>query len=147
MARFGINAVTVSGNIVRDIELRATAGGTEVANFSIAWNESRKGPDGNYTDVAHYFDVVVFGGVGRWLSQNVAKGSPIVVSGVLQQDRWTTEQGDNRSKVKILANNVQPMRGEAAAGTQSQQPEQQATQAPAPVAAPATPVDDGQIPF
>lgn len=105
MASFGINSVTVSGNLTKDPELRSTPSGTTVTNFSIAHNESRKDGAGGYKDVAHFFEVAVFGGVGEWMARNVPKGTPVVVHGVIQQDRWEKD-GQARSKVKILANSV-----------------------------------------
>lgn len=104
---FAVNTLTVSGNLVRDIDLRVLPGGMPVANFSIAHNERRKSRTGDFEDVVHYFDVVMFGGQAEWLSRNVGKGQPVVVSGQLTQERWQDRStGSGRSAVKVRARDV-----------------------------------------
>ncbi len=101
---FQINNVTVSGNLTRDPENRATPGGVSIVSFGLAWNERRKDKaTGEYGDVAHFFDVTAFGGQGEWLARSLKKGDPITVSGTLEQQRWQDKtSGEARSKVGIV---------------------------------------------
>lgn len=130
---FQCNTVTVSGNLTRDPEGRALPSGTTVTTLGIAHNQRRKDQSGEWTDVAHFFDVTVFGGQGDWLVQNVSKGDPLTVSGTLEQQRWvdkTTQE--NRSKVSILARDV--VVGQRVGDRQYQEPStyQQPQAAPSP---------------
>lgn len=100
-----INRVIISGNLTRDPELRELASGTSVASLGVAVNERRK-VDGEWTDVAHYFDVTVWAGQGEACARFLTTGSPVIVDGRLTQDRWENDEGQNRSAVKIVANEV-----------------------------------------
>jgi single-strand DNA-binding protein len=113
---FGINTVTVSGNLTRDPELRSTGGGTAVCGFGIAWNERRKDQQGNWGDVAHFFDVTVWGGQGEWVAKNLTKGTGVVVSGELRYRKWQDQQGNNRSAVDINARNIFVPKGTGGGG-------------------------------
>lgn len=100
-----INSVTLSGNLTRDPELRTLPSGTELCEFGIAVNESRKTDDG-YEDVPHFFDVKVWGNFGNLCARKLAKGTLVSLSGRLQQERWETEDGSKRSKVVIVARDI-----------------------------------------
>lgn len=111
-----INVVAISGNLVRDPELRVTGNGTAVANFSIAVTESRKTGD-TWEDVPSYIDCVVFGRQAEHLQQNVSKGCRAFVAGKLRQRTWEKD-GQKRSTVEIVADRVEykPPKGRAQNG-------------------------------
>jgi single-strand DNA-binding protein len=115
----GINAVAIVGNLTRDPELRSTGGGTSVANLGVAVNERIKKGD-NWEDYANYFDVTVWGRQAEACAEHLIKGSPVAISGHLRQERWSKE-GNNRSKVVIVARDVQFLpssKGKSASGSQ-----------------------------
>ena len=56
-----INQVSITGNLTRDPELRATQGGTPVLSFGIAVNDRRKNAAGQWEDVPNFFECVTFG--------------------------------------------------------------------------------------
>ena len=56
-----INTVTVSGNITRDPEIRATSTGMPVVNMSVAVNMPRRNSDGTWGEDANFFNLVWFG--------------------------------------------------------------------------------------
>lgn len=101
-----INSVVLVGRLTRDAETKQVGAGT-VCKFSIAVNRRRKNGD-NWEDEANFFDVVLWNREG--LSQYLTKGKMIAVDGELRQDRWQ-QDGQNRSKVEIVANNVQLLGG------------------------------------
>ncbi|MDR3145485.1 MAG: single-stranded DNA-binding protein [Treponema sp.] len=110
-----LNNVALIGRLTRDAELKYTAGGQAVCKFSIAVNRRRKNGD-QWEDEANYFDIVLWGRQGESLSQYLIKGKQIGVDGELRQDRWQ-QDGQNRSKVEIVANNIQLLGGgQGAAG-------------------------------
>lgn len=104
-----VNHVTIIGRLTRDAELKYTAGGQAVCKFSIAVNRRKKSGD-QWVDEASFFDVTAWGKTGEALNQYLTKGKQIAVEGELRQDRWE-QDGQNRSKVEIMANNVQLLGG------------------------------------
>jgi single-strand DNA-binding protein len=109
-----LNHVILIGRLTRDAELRYTAGGQAVCKFSIAVNRRRKNGD-QWEDEANFFDIVLWGRQGESLNQYLVKGKMIGVEGELRQDRWQ-QDGQNRSKVEIVANNIQLLGGSGGAG-------------------------------
>jgi single-strand DNA-binding protein len=114
-----INRVILVGNLTRDPELRA-AGSTSVCTMRIAVNDRVKDPNtGEWGDRANYFDIDVFGAQGERCSQWLSKGRQVAVEGRLRYREWESQEGQKRSAVSIVADNVQfigPRDGSAAAG-------------------------------
>lgn len=109
-----INHVTIIGRLTRDIasDERAFAylpNGTARANVSIAVNRSRKNGD-QWVDEVSYFDVTIWGKTAENLKPYLTKGKQIAVEGSLRQDRWQ-QDGQNKSRVVIVADNVQLLGG------------------------------------
>ncbi len=98
------NTVTVVGNVTRDPELRFTQGGMAVVNFGVAWNKRRN--DGE--DEVSFFDVTCFRQLAENVADSVTKGARVVIYGTLSQRSWENQQGERRSKVEILADDVAP---------------------------------------
>ena len=98
------NTVTVVGNVTRDPELRFTPSGAAVANFGLAWN--RKGQ--NDEEVVSFFDVTCWSGLAENVAESITKGSRVVVYGRLDQRSWENQDGERRSKVEIVADDVAP---------------------------------------
>jgi single-strand DNA-binding protein len=99
------NTITIVGNLTRDPELRFTPGGAAVANFGVAWN--MKGRDGA-EDKVSYFDVTCWRQLAENVSDSLTKGSRVVVYGRLDQRSWENQEGERRSKVEIVADDVAP---------------------------------------
>ena len=106
-----INHVVLVGRLTRDAELKYTASGQAVCKFSIAVNRRKKSGD-QWEDEPNFFDIVVWGRQGESLHQYLVKGKMVGIDGELRQDRWQQE-GQNRSKVEIIANYVQLLGGGA----------------------------------
>jgi single-strand DNA-binding protein len=112
-----LNHVVLVGRLTRDAELRYTAGGQAVCKFSIAVNRRRKNGD-QWEDEANFFDIVLWGRQGESLNQYLVKGKMIGVEGELRQDRWQ-QDGQNRSRVEIVANNLQLLGGSGGGSSQA----------------------------
>jgi len=104
-----INRVVLIGRLTRDADLKSTASGQAVCKFSIAVNGRKKNGD-QWGDEPNFFDIVVWGRQGESLHQYLVKGKMVGVDGELRQDRWQ-QDGQNRSKVEIIANYVQLLGG------------------------------------
>ena len=104
-----INRVVLIGRLTRDAELKYTSSGQAVCKFSIAVNRRRKNGD-QWEDEVNYFDIVLWGRQGENINKYLVKGKAVGLDGELRQDRWQ-QDGQNRSKVEIVANNVQLLGG------------------------------------
>ncbi len=104
MAR-SLNQVTLMGNLTRDPELRQTPTGQNVCSFSLALNRSYKDASGEWQEATDYIDIVAWGPLGERVSQYLSKGRRCLVQGRLQSRSWEQE-GQKRSKVEVLANDV-----------------------------------------
>ena len=113
-----INRVTLVGRLVRDAEVRVTQGGMQITKFGLAINRRRKQGD-EWVDEANFFDVVIFGRMGEAVSRYLTKGKQVGVDGELVQNRWE-QDGQTRSKVEVVCNNLQLLggRGDGAGGGQ-----------------------------
>jgi single-strand DNA-binding protein len=112
-----LNHVVLIGRLTRDAELKYTANGQAVCKFSIAVNRRRKSGE-QWVDEPNFFDVVLWGRQGETLNQYLVKGKQVGVDGELRQDRWE-QDGQNRSKVEIVAANLQLLGGGASGGAAS----------------------------
>ena len=99
----GFNKVILMGNLTRDVEVRTTASGQSVANFSLAVNRSWRGQDGQQQDQTSFINCVAWGKVGDIIAQYVRKGSPLLVSGRLDQRSYQDKDGNKRSALKLLS--------------------------------------------
>ena len=116
----------IMGNITRDIELRAISNGTAVADLSLACNRVRTGDDGQKIEEVTFVDVTLWGRQAELASQYLGKGKPVFIEGRLQTDSWTDkETGKQRSKMKVIGENMQfigaPSGGGNSSGGQQQQ--------------------------
>ena len=104
MAASDINQVVIQGRLVRDPEAR---GGGKVAAFSIASNRyfRRNGSD-ETTEEATFVDCTAFGYEAQAVLSNLQKGAPVSIVGRLELNRWQDANGENRSQLRVIANQV-----------------------------------------
>jgi single-strand DNA-binding protein len=103
------NSVTIIGNCTRDPELRYTNNGMQIATFGVALNQRKRNDSGQWEDgETSYFDVTCFRELAENVAESVSKGTRIIVSGTLKQRSWETPDGDRRSKVEVIADEVGP---------------------------------------
>lgn len=102
-----INRVNITGNLTRDPELRATAGGTQILAFGVAVNDRRKNPQtGAWEDVPNFVDCIVFGSRAEAVSRFIAKGSKVAIEGKLRYSAWETREGQRRSKLEVIVDEI-----------------------------------------
>lgn len=104
MAR-SLNQVTLMGNLTRDPELRQTPNGQNVTSFSLALNRSYKDASGEWQEATDYIDIVCWGPLAERVAQYLSKGRRCLVQGRMQSRSWE-QDGQKRSKVEVLANDV-----------------------------------------
>ena len=101
------NTVTLVGNVTRDPEIRFTTGGRGVASFGLAVNR-RYQSNGEWQEQTSFFDVVAWGTLGENAAASLSKGTRVVVYGRLEQRSWETENGEKRSKIEVIADELGP---------------------------------------
>ena len=101
-----INSVIIGGNLTRDVEAKDIGGGRRVTTFTVANNRTYIANGAKNSDVS-YIDVDVWGPQGDNCAKYLQKGSPVVVTGTLKQERWKAQDGSGRSRFKVVAQNVQ----------------------------------------
>ncbi len=113
MSSFSV--VVLVGNLTRDAQLKYTPSGYPISTFGIAINTRKKNGD-QWVDEANFFDIELFGKSAESLNQYLTKGKMVGVEGELRQDRWE-QDGQSRSKVKIVANKVNLLGGGSREGS------------------------------
>lgn len=102
------NTVTVIGNVTRDPELRYLQSGTALCNFGVAWNNRYKDRNGDMVEDTSFFDITCWRELADNVAESISKGDRVIVYGKLEQRSWETQDGDKRSKVEIVADEVAP---------------------------------------
>lgn len=98
-----MSSVWFAGNLTRDPELRFTPGGLAVVSLGVAVNRKR-----GDEEVTSFFDVTAYGTLAENVAESCARGQRVVVCGRLEQRSWDTPNGDKRSKVEVIADEVSP---------------------------------------
>lgn len=106
-----INSCILVGRLTRDGELTYTQNGKAVLKIALAVNRSIKQGE-QWADETAFFDVTCWGIMAEGLKQRIGRGSLVGVVGRLCQDRWKDKQtGQNRTKIYILAETVEVLKG------------------------------------
>jgi len=118
-----LNHVVLIGRLTQDLgnderSFGYLPNGQARANVSIAVNRGKKQGD-EWINEVFYFEVAIFGKTAENLKPYLLKGKQICVDGHLKQDRWKDQQGNNRSKISIVAENVQLLGGKSEDSTQN----------------------------
>ncbi|MCC6226311.1 MAG: single-stranded DNA-binding protein [Microthrixaceae bacterium] len=103
------NTVTLIGNVTRDPELRFTPSGSAIATFGLAVNRRWQNRQTNeWEEQVSFFDIVCWRELGENVCESVSKGTRLIVTGRLEQRSWDSQEGEKRSKVEVIADEVGP---------------------------------------
>jgi single-strand DNA-binding protein len=101
------NSVTITGNATREPELRFTPSGQAVANFGVAVNrrwQNRQTQE--WEEAVSFFDVTAWSQLAENVAESISKGTRVTIAGRLDQRSWETQDGDKRSKVEVVADDI-----------------------------------------
>lgn len=96
-----INTIIISGRITKDIELKQTNSGVSVCSFTVA-NETGYGDNKN----TNFIQITAWRKTAEFVSKYFHKGSMVCVEGQLQQRKWHDKEGNNRTALDVIANNI-----------------------------------------
>lgn len=162
-----LNRVFLMGNLTRDPELRYIPNGTAVATFTVAAGRVYTSSSGERKEDTCFVRVVSWARQAELCGEFLSKGSPVFVEGRLQSRSWETPEGQKRSMIEVVAQNIQFLgrlpRGQAErgaekgpepAGVQAPMPDEAAAEAPAGAEVPEPPPEGqhsegqlGEVPF
>lgn len=130
-----LNVVAIMGRLAADPQMRQTQSGKSVASFRVAVDRGRKDANGqNQTD---WLDVVAWENTAIFVEKYFSKGSMISVTGRLQSRNYQDKNGNNRTAIEIVANQV----SFCGAKPRAEEPNAASNDTFAPVE------DDGDLPF
>ena len=105
------NRVILVGNLTRDPELRYIPSGTPVCDIGLAVNDRRKNPNGEWVEETTFVDVTLWARTAEVASEYLSKGSPVLIEGRLKLDTWETNDGQKRSKLRVVCERMQMLGG------------------------------------
>ena len=140
-----LNHITIMGRLTRDPEMRSTQSGVAVASFTLAVDRDFGGRDGGEKQT-DFIDCTAWRHTAEFVSKYFTKGRMAVVSGRLQIDNYTDNDGNKRKAAKVIADNIYfgDSKKDGATGGQS---DEAASFTPAPSDFVPVNVDDGELPF
>ena len=113
----GVNKVFLLGNVGKDPEIRTTAGGMNVASFTLATAERAKDAQGNWSDKTEWHNLVAFQRTAEIVRDYVKKGTQVFVEGKIQTRSWDDkESGQKKYRTEILVNELSLLGGRGAEG-------------------------------
>ena len=99
----GINKVILVGNLGQDPEIRYTADGRPIANFSVATSETWKDRNsGERREKTEWHRVVVFGKLAEICGEYLSKGRQVYIEGKLQTRKWQGQDGQDRYTTEVV---------------------------------------------
>lgn len=140
-----LNTVIIMGRLTRDPEMRSTQSGVAVASFTLAVDRDFGGRDGGEKQT-DFIDCTAWRHTAEFVSKYFSKGRMAVVSGRLQIDNYTDNDGNKRRSAKVIADNIYfgDSKKDGATGSQS---DEAASFTPAPSGFVPVDVDIGELPF
>lgn len=108
-----MSTLTITGNIVRDPELRFTPSGKAVANLTVAENHRRKNAAGDWEDTKPtYWPVTIWGDYAEHATESLTAGARVVVIGRTGTRVWTPTEGERagqeQRRLEIIADEIAP---------------------------------------
>jgi single-strand DNA-binding protein len=102
-----LNKVFLIGNLTRDPELKYIANGTGIAKFGLAVNRVYNSPDGEKKKETCFVDITAWDKLAEVCSEHLTKGRLVLIEGRLQYQSWESDDGTKRSKIEVVAQNIQ----------------------------------------
>ena len=103
------SSVTIVGNVTRDPEIRYTAGGAAKASFSVAVSRRWQNRQTNeWEERTSFFNIVCWREMAENASESLQKGARVIVTGRLEQRSYETPEGEKRSVVEVVADEIGP---------------------------------------
>ena len=100
------NKVILIGNVATGVTLNTLQSGTKVADFRLAVNERFKDKEGNDKERVAFVTIETWSGLAETCAKYLKPGRAVLVEGRLKMDEWKNDEGENRSRLLVTAENV-----------------------------------------
>ena len=118
-----LNKVMLAGNLTRDVELKYTPSGREVAEMALAVNERWKNADGQVQEATTFVECRAWGKLAEVLAKHFHKGKPIFIEGRMRQEEWTDKETQKkRRKTLVVIDTFQFLNDGKGAGASERSP-------------------------
>lgn len=101
--------IVIQGNLVADPELRFAASGKAIVKMRIASSESRKEGNEWKDGPTCFLDATAFDAIAEQVAEDLHKGSPVLITGRVQQREWQDNEGNKRSAYEVLVEAIGPV--------------------------------------
>lgn len=143
-----VNKVILIGRLGRDPEVRYTAGGNPVANFSVATDEKWTDKQGQRQERTEWHKIVAWGKLAEICGEYLAKGRQVYVEGKIQTRQWDDRDGNKRYTTEVVAQQVTFLGGKNGAPSSPDAPSRPPSQQPQPdLDYGPPPMDGDDVPF
>jgi single-strand DNA-binding protein len=119
MAKYGLNRVTLIGNLGHDPELKYLDQGIAYTTIRIACTDRVRDKEGNYRDRTEWVSVNLWRGQAEIVAKYCKKGSTICVEGRLRNHSWETPAGEKRSRIEVEGQQIILLDGRPVGGDNS----------------------------
>jgi single-strand DNA-binding protein len=147
-----VNKVILIGFLGEAPEVRFSQQGKPVGTFSVAVNENWKDAQGSRQERVEWFRIVCFGRLAEVCGEYLYKGRHVYIEGRLQTRKWSDREGDKRTTVEVVANQMRildraPKNGNGAKVVESMKAAEPADEGDNPFNEPQSETSDQDIPF
>ncbi|MCF7832646.1 MAG: single-stranded DNA-binding protein [Candidatus Marinimicrobia bacterium] len=146
-----MNKVVLVGRLGQNPEQRAIPSGTSVTNFSVATNETRKNPNGEYIDTTEWHRCVAWGKTAEYIGSYFTKGRLVYVEGRLRTRKWNDNNNATHYTTEIMVDTAMLLdraQQADAGGVYAPQANNRASQAPSSTPEePMMPENEEELPF
>jgi len=102
-----VNKVTLIGFLGDPPEVKFSQQGKPVCTFSLAVNERWKDSSGAPRERVEWFQIVCFARLAEVCGEYLNKGRHIYLEGRLQTRKWKGPEGEKRTAIEVVANQMQ----------------------------------------
>lgn len=100
-----MNKIVLSGNLVKEVELRNTANGTSVVQNTIAVKNDYKNAKGEYD--SEFINIVAWKQTAEYISKYASKGSKVLVEGKLRNRSYDKQDGTKGYVTEVIVEKVE----------------------------------------
>jgi single-strand DNA-binding protein len=101
-----VNKVMLLGNVTRDPQMKTKPGGQPVITFGLATNRTWKDMEGKKQSLAEFHNLVAWGRLAEFISENVTKGKPLFIEGYLKTRNWDSPEGAKIFRTEVVVENI-----------------------------------------
>ncbi len=102
-----LNSILIEGNLTKDPEIHVTQNGRSLCKFPIANNRYYKNKEQEVVQETSFIQIETWGSLAESCGTYLGKGQKVRVVGRLRQDRWQTEDAQNKERFLVVAEHVE----------------------------------------